>query len=453
MSEPYKNIDDLFRDKFENFEQDPPEYVWDNIKTGIQNPKGPGGHGFNGGGLAGFTALLIIIGTILVYLLSNSFTINLPEKGSETSPTAQESFMDDTQIDTNPVIAQDIKVTAEIEESENRLQKEQESEYSVQENMESSMLPKKSIPEERVGKSTLMALSRTERIKQTNQQAPPSPNENKLSSLKYINFEYNGLGQTNQSDVRLNHKPSSFISTVPAPPRDDYVTKGQWSVGLYFRPEMIRYPSDDQITNYARGIDLHVLYKKNEYFLQTGLGFSQVTDAGNYKIDYNKYMGSYEDVYDVTFDTIGNEVTPVYHTQTVDVYDSINYVRITPSERRYTYLQIPIMFGYGKDYRRFGWFVKAGPALALMVHENIPEMSMREDQYKILNVENSLPARINANWQFVLSAGANYKLGNKISLSVEPLIRYYINSDYEPGKYTTRHPYSLGLRTGLLFNF
>jgi hypothetical protein len=453
MNEPYKNIDDLFRDKFENFEPDPPEYVWDNIKSGIQNPDGPGGRGFYGGGLAGFTAFLIIIGTILVYLLSNSFTINLPENKSPVSQIPDIAFSDDEKTDTQREIAQGIKLTEEIEESESNFEEEQNSVNTDQQNLITSIAFQKPIPENRIGKASLMAVSESEKTPSSDPLMPSIIEDEELSNLTYINFENNGLGLTDQSDFRMKNKSSAFVSAVSAPPRDDYAPKGQWSVGLYFRPEMIRYPSDDKITNYAKGLDLHVLYKKNDYLLQTGLGVSIVTDAGNYHIDYNKYMGSYEDVYDVTFDTINNQVVPVYHTQTVDVYDSINYVRITPSERRYTYLQIPFMLGYGKDYRRFGWFVKAGPALALMVHENIPEMSMPEDQFKIVNVENSLPSRMSANWQFILSAGASYKLGNKVSLSVEPLMRYYINSDYEPGKFTTRHPYAIGLRTGLLFNF
>ena len=71
----------------------------------------------------------------------------------------------------------------------------------------------------------------------------------------------------------------------------------------------------------------------------------------------------------------------------------------------------------------------------------------------IVNAENSLPGRVRTHWQFIMSAGATYKLGHRISLSIEPTFRYHINSAYENSKLYTKHPYSIGLRTGLLLNF
>jgi len=49
MTENYRNIDDLFRDKFEKFEMDPPEHVWQNVKAGISgNNGGISGNRFDG---------------------------------------------------------------------------------------------------------------------------------------------------------------------------------------------------------------------------------------------------------------------------------------------------------------------------------------------------------------------------------------------------------------------
>jgi len=163
-------------------------------------------------------------------------------------------------------------------------------------------------------------------------------------------------------------------------------------------------------------------------------------------------MGSYEDVYDVTFDSTNNGVIPTYHTETVNVYDSVTYARVEPSKNRFTYLQVPVLFGYGKENRRLGWFVKGGPALSLLIGENVYNMDNMKE-HKILNVESDMPGRIKTNWQFIISGGISYRLGNHLSLSVEPMLKYYMNSVYEQGIYSTKHPYSFGLRTGLLLNF
>ncbi len=49
----------------------------------------------------------------------------------------------------------------------------------------------------------------------------------------------------------------------------------------------------------------------------------------------------------------------------------------------------------------------------------------------IVNSENSLPGRTRTHWQFNMSAGASYKLGHRVSLSIEPIFKYYTNSAYE----------------------
>jgi len=135
------------------------------------------------------------------------------------------------------------------------------------------------------------------------------------------------------------------------------------------------------------------------------------------------------------------------------VYDSIAHVSITPTESKYTYLQIPLLFGYGTTNKRFGWFVKGGPSLSILVYENLADMSMSDSQNQIIKVDNELPSRIRTNWQFVFSGGISYKLSNHLSLSVEPMFRYYIKSAYDNTNPNTKNPYSLGLRAGFLMDF
>jgi hypothetical protein len=235
--------------------------------------------------------------------------------------------------------------------------------------------------------------------------------------------------------------------------KSDYGANGDWMFGLYFTPEMIAYPSDDRLTNYSYSLDLNASYKFGRYFLQSGLGLSRNHDQGNSMIDYNKYLGSYEDVYNITFDSTENGIVPIYHTETVHVYDSTSHVIISPTKRYFTYLQVPLFLGFGEEAKRFGWFVKGGPSLSFLVHEKIPSSEMENSKDKVANIENELPGRISTNWQFIVSAGATYKLGSRMSISMEPMFRYYIKSVYEQDKLNTKHPFSVGLRTGLLVSF
>ncbi len=235
--------------------------------------------------------------------------------------------------------------------------------------------------------------------------------------------------------------------------KSDYGKRGDLYFGLYFTPEVIFYPSDINTTNKSYSVDLNVTYKFSNYLLQSGVGIMSSSDDGQSKVDFEKFLGSYEDVYDVTFDTITNGVVPVYHTETVNVYDSIQHVTVTPTKNKYTYLQIPILFGYTEEFKRFSWFVKGGPSISLMVNENISSVNLDNDNNRIINVDSEVPSRIKANWQIVLSGGITYKLGNHVSIGVEPMVRFYMKSAYEQNTIQTKHPYSFGLRSGIIVNF
>jgi hypothetical protein len=207
------------------------------------------------------------------------------------------------------------------------------------------------------------------------------------------------------------------------------------------------------LKNYSNSIELNASYHTNNLIFQSGVGVSVVTDQGDNLVEYRKYLGSYEDVYDVTIDTTNTGLLDItYYTSTVNVYDSVASEVISPTKRKFTYLQIPALFGYGKESRRFGWFVKGGPSLMLLIDQNIPETNMANSSDMVMNSENSLPGKRGTHWQFIMSAGATYKLGNRLSVSIEPTFKYHINSAYEKSNLNTKHPYSIGLRTGLILD-
>ena len=244
------------------------------------------------------------------------------------------------------------------------------------------------------------------------------------------------------------------ISTSSAPViHDDYGKENNWSMGLFFTPEMIFHPSESDFNSRSYSLDLNAIYKFSGYLIQSGIGFGFSSDNGNYRIDYNQYLGSYQDVYDVTFDTINGQLIPVYHTETKKVYDTIDHITISPTKRKFTYLNLPVLFGYGHEGRRFGWNVKAGPSLSVLIHKNVPGANLNDSQNKISYVENELPERLKTSWQFVFSGGVSYKLGNSLNFTLEPVFRYYINSAYEQNHTTLKKPYSLGIRAGFVVEF
>jgi len=423
---------------------------------------------FFNGMFTSLSVVLIIIGISALFLFN--YQSEIPEEIITTDEFAESSHNNIESEQTLEAVnddSQKVEIITPVEKSKDKPKSRKKKKQAIQFDYSQTS----NIVE---GKSSL---SVTENLvkKEINLNAGFSESEPDLSELTDVLVESNYLTPgddsellaLNQLEVNNNHiEVDQYDSTVSdgediesnsgsrtSKPkiRSDYGKKGNLRLGAYFTPEMIFYPSSEDLNNRSYSVDVNAIYEFSGYLIQTGIGINWLSDDGNYKFDYNKYLGSYEDVYNVTFDTIGNEVIPTYHTETVDVYDTISHVSITPTNSNYTYLQIPVLFGYGHTGKRFGWSVKGGPSLSILVYEDIADMNMSDSQDKILNVDNELPNRISTNWQFVLAGGVSYKLSNHLSFAVEPVFRYYINSVYD--NTANKNPYSLGLRAGFLVDF
>ncbi|MEZ5195062.1 MAG: outer membrane beta-barrel protein [Bacteroidales bacterium] len=480
MSEKYKNIDDLFRDKFENFEPDPPEHIWENIKQGIQDNNG-GGSGKSNlkGGIAGISTILLLVGLFSIYqLYFNAQEIStVPEVFISSQNLNSDSEPDQNLLAINSLEADELKQQKSIQKEKGKKDKKQKLQQSrfdldietpviagknsLVVNKSDTPLKPSQVNLENANTSVNDVTLNNRNINSNGFVLVPGDDSELLAmnNDKYIpqhseqNTTNEDLANKNQNDNAVTEEtnPSSSGLAVNPEIKSDYGKKNSWAFGLYFTPEMNFYPDNDILNNRSYSLDVQAMYKFSNYFIQSGLGISMTTDDGNYKINYNKYLGSYDYVYDVTFDTAGNQVTPIYHTEPMKVYDSVNHINISPTKSKYSYLQIPLLFGYGNESKRFGWFVKAGPSISILVNENISDYTMSDA--KILNVDSEMPGRIKTNWQIVLSGGLSYRISNNISLAAEPMFRYYIKSAYENNLNTTKRPYSIGLRLGLLINF
>ncbi len=471
MSNKNVNIDDLFRDAFEDFEVDPPEHVWKNIQKNMPGNGGGSGMSFPKGGVLGISVIFILSSLLFIYQ-SNDFSAAVSASGK----IALNSDVENIEL-----ILSGADINNEEPKSHSQSKKENFSEKGLiavySSSTEAEMLDKRGndamIVKEKPAKKVIVKTdNNTTKMNEMNfigsnddEVKKELPDDSDLLALS-------GGNNVNSNVMAIAPIPKEAFETTPlvemiekedsqsesgdfsSPEfKSDYGRRGDLYFGLYFTPEVIFYPSDLNTTNKSYSVDLNVIYKFSNYLLQSGIGVMSSSDDGQYKVDFEKFLGSYEDVYDVTFDTTANGVVPVYHTETVNVYDSIQHVTVTPTKNKYTYLQIPILFGYTEEFKRFSWFVKGGPSLSLMVNENISSVNLDNDNNRIINVDSEVPARIKANWQIVLSGGITYKLGNHVSIGVEPMVRFYMKSAYEQNTIQTKHPYSFGIRSGIIVNF
>ncbi len=448
MKDSYSNMDDIFRDKFKDFELYPPEHIWENIKQQVHG-SGKSGGSFSTGSIIGITVLLIITSLFTYFILQgNSEKVTTPELNIieqnsggplySTPRNAEASAINKISDKTPENLSSN-----EVSPAENKNKKPQRFVLT-------------SAGDTQTGK---MSLSVGEQITE-NENHPLTPRD--LSGIEPPSLIFDSVPEDDQIITEEESELLDLAVTddlennnmVSSPSiHDDYGKENNWSLGLFFTPEMIIYPSESDFNSRSYSLDVNAIYKFSGYLIQSGLGVGFSSDNGNCRVDYNQYMGSYQDVYDVTFDTIGGQVIPVYHTETIKVYDTVDHVTISPTKRKFTYLNLPILFGYGHEGRRFGWNVKAGPSLSVLIHENIPDVNLNDSQDKISYVENELPGRLKTSWQFVFSGGVSYKLGNSLNFTLEPVFRYYVNSTYEQNQTTLKKPYSLGIRAGFVVEF
>ncbi len=231
---------------------------------------------------------------------------------------------------------------------------------------------------------------------------------------------------------------------------------GSWSFGLYATPELLmsRSPIMESHSNYSA--DAAIMYSFDKFFVQSGVSYLSGNNNQNINVDYLKYnyLGSYEDVYEVTFDSLADgSVKPNYHTKTVELYDTLHKRSTTRFENEYRYLNFPVLIGYKNNVNNNLTFsLKGGPIISFILRDN-RKIMFNQPNTDITGM-NAPDPMVKTNWQALISAGLEYHITHSVHLAVEPRMKYYFNPVYNiDGELNRKKPYSLGVRTGLVFDF
>ncbi len=459
MSGENKYIDQVLKQKFENFAPEPPESVWLKVKHKITGQPGSplSGTHIIMPVITGIALLMALI-AILINIQSDnhlSFTRTLDSEPvfyasaniddavnmQHAFNAASQNISNTNQEKLNPYFNSSDKITAQESNRQTQNIKVRKPlvidppslAADVQELVEAPAL--QSVTED--NKVLLVTdpasdISRSATGFQMDRQNPGS--------------DIHLAGNSNNAS--LAERPSSLQEAY-----NDYLNdhKPGWSFGLFFNPEIVFYNDDGISQNRSYGVDLNAYYRFSDYFIQSGLGIKITNDWGNYHIDYNEYLGSYEHVYEVTFDSTNQGIIPTYHTYTLDVYDSINHLRITEAKARYTYFELPILFGYGKRLHKFSYYISGGPNISFLLDKKLDGITYPEEQVRIVNVDRKVPVRLNTNWQLLLRIGLGYNLNDNFSLMIEPTFKYYMKSEYDFSNQSST-PYSFGARVGIIYH-
>ena len=426
MNSTDQNINEILRQKFQNFEPEPPVHVWENIEKSLDARKGL----FFGSMKYYAAAILLLILIPIAYFgfYSNSNNAissisNQPKANNEqlivvnektNAETTNERFEEETNNSENTFIAS----TEKTEKIKDKTAAEDLGLVKLNEGFklqsESLMLDKK---------NEVASVTSTQRqFLLFNSELRVEP-MNSISIASIYSFSF-GEPYSNNA-LKISSK-------------DKKIKSGHWENTFFISPEfsLTNLDSVSILNSYSIGVEPSRYFNEN-WFVRFGLNISVTGDKGFAKVDYisNEFMGTYDDVYDVTFDTINGIITPNYHTKTVEIWDSIRHISVSEVTNRYLFAQIPALLGYKNKLGKLNWYVFGGPAIGFQIVNWIDEPSVSSEDIEIINLDNKLPLRSSVNYQIWVGAGIEYKLGSNSSIIIEPLFKHYFKSLYSETAY------------------
>ncbi|MBU0486699.1 MAG: hypothetical protein KKA07_05530 [Bacteroidetes bacterium] len=247
-----------------------------------------------------------------------------------------------------------------------------------------------------------------------------------------------------------------------APPVTDYRRNHTWSVGLCSSAEILS--SDFQFAkareNLILGYGLTGKYEKNGIFIESGASFFRQSGFIDHNVKYSSLdsVGFYYNVDSLTFDAYWDSahqtfvVEVVFHASPHTVFDSVTQSQVVRSPSSYSYLEIPLTFGYQKEGRRLNWIFQGGVVMSALIRSGEPELQLSHSE----NISSLSTARISQQrsafgLNYFIAAGLEYKIGNHLGLMLQPYMKYYRKPLYfDDG---SNKLYTTGLKAGLRYIF
>ena len=447
MNKNEQHINDLLRQRFENFEPTPPEHIWVGIEKGLDAKKA-----FVLAKYKYYIAAILLLALIpMAYIGFNTFSNNTIDNNDNIILEQQFHAEVDQQNDIDKTNEEIVEIKSEKIESQ--ISSSQNSDIINNSNENISKSENVNIEKEEL--NSIYAIENTNDKSNEKEELDlfgiAEGFTIKDENIKIEGFETISIGSLYTLDYGEPYsKTQKEFNIVPKSPKKK-TSHWENNVLVGFEFSLTNLDSVSITNSYSLAIEPTKYFNKN-WFVRFGLNLSYTGDAGFTDVDYvsNDFMGTYDDVYNVTFDTIGGTITPIYHTKTVEVWDSIQHIAISEVNNRYLFTNLPVLLGYKSNFKNINWYLYAGPAIGIQLAKWIDDHSMNTENIEILNLNNKLPIRSTINYQMWVGAGIEYKVGGKASLILEPSYKYYFNSLYSDEAYKVNTS-AFALRIG--FNY
>lgn len=461
MNDKYNNIDELLKESLKDYGKKPSKGVWQKITLRLWLLEK---------GIFLLIPFLVAVFTLGYFLFNNSesSTKNIKVDNPNTTEllitnTQKTAIKSETQ---NKVTKENIhnsnskQITQpEISTIEQPLRSNQEQQPGQQPGQQ-AIRKNKIVPSKEIAIGT-----KKENISEKlNKRFAASSYQNQMNSKNFypgltelektqpINI-HTSLITTNTSEFLHQIKLRSSFAISSPDNKPNKTTLGDWSYGIHIVPEIIFTNNEDNDKKQSVSLDLAGIYSFKNVYLQFGAGISLSNDKSKFNIDYSQYdsIGYY---FEVTGFSINQQTgQPIFKTELENVYDTIFYNQTENADNLFTYLRIPVYFGvHVFNKKRMTISAKAGGIYSLLLKSRMANYSFTNDNATWINVVNESYSRAKTNFQISIAVGAAFRVRNNLSLSIEPAYNYFFNQLYV-NSLSTKSPWSVSLKTGIIFKF
>ncbi len=446
MEQHNQHIDRIIKEKFENFAPVPPESVWQGIEASLDAPQTTGF--FTGTVRWIFYGAAVAIILLLGWLLLSNGNQTAVNKYRQTvvseqnvAPSSQSGI--DYQEKRQSGLKKEEKGSVSITTANQSGLQSDNTESPVLSNDNNTTVTKQ-VGGTLLGKQD-KKFSYTTTISNNSGQTVTSERQVQLNSLNSLMLRNTVFVTGSGSLLPLNTPVYSNESKNKKASR--------WRAGIFMSPEFTINTIDSLRVLQAYSLNADFRYTaENGLFLKLGTGMQYARDRYFVHVRFKSwdYLGSYDDVYEVTFDTTSGTPVPIYHTRKVDVYDSILHLNVSEATSRYLYLQFPVVAGYtGHLTGSWNWYVYGGPAINFLIWQTSDYPQVPENS-NIVSYTSSIYKRNSVVYQLWLGAGFEYMLNDNINFVLEPGFRYYFNPVYKDF-YKKQSLSAFTMRFGLTF--
>ncbi len=448
MNKNQQHIDQLIRKKFEDFSPTPPDFIWEGIEAKLDaktNPKFL---------LKSNTIVYFVISALIIFLIGwlllgnkiishNNKVIKQTFAGHSKQITKPENNYLNTKKNNNKV-----STISSIPDNDDVLNVKTIDNKSEKEIDKKNVFNNKKLSSDK-NNNTSTTLEKFKYISTKDVETIVKYDINKkqpIPSLGVLLLSDNYLQPELSPFIipyRKNNNQNSTFTELKKP--------SLWRTGLFISPEFSLSVLDSLRVLHSYTINMDMQYALNtKLFIRFGPGITYASDRGFTKIEFKSwdYLGSYDDVYNVTFDTSSGVPVPTYYTHKVYVYDSIKHYNISETTNKYLYVQLPLLFGCNvKTSGKWNWYLYGGPAINAMVYQETSAPKIDKNS-SVIRYETNLAKRNRLIYQFWIGAGFEYALNSKYSFTVEPNYRYYFNPVYQ-NFYKNQSLSAFALRIGI----